>query len=109
MTLTTCENINRPCYVLGIVTAVIVLSASVVRDTLAGVKNLAGGELRPYSALLEQAVQEVLRRLEANARGLGADAVIGVRFSTSHITTGAAEILAYGTAVKFTSTPEPRP
>ena len=70
------------------------------RDFAAGLKNLVGGELKGYTELLVEARQEAMRRAVAQAEELGANAVVNVRFSTSSVAQGAAEILCYGTAVK---------
>lgn len=70
------------------------------KDFLAGLKNIVGGELTAYTELLEEARQEALERMIAKASALGADAVVGVRFSTSNIAVGASELFVYGTAVK---------
>ena len=69
-------------------------------DFAAGLKNLVGGELRGYTKLLEDARKEALERMSQQAEQLGANAVINVRFATSAITQGAAELMAYGTAVR---------
>lgn len=69
------------------------------RDILAGLKNFVGGELRGYTELLEESRAEAVERMRAQARSLGANAVINVRFATANITSGAAEVLAYGSAV----------
>ena len=69
------------------------------RDFAAGLKNLVGGELRGYTELLTESRREALDRMMAQAQQLGANGVVNVRFSTSAITAGAAEMFAYGTAV----------
>ncbi|MFQ5506014.1 MAG: YbjQ family protein [Planctomycetota bacterium] len=69
------------------------------RDIAAGLKNLVGGELRGYTELLTESRREALNRMINQAKELGANAVLNVRFSTSSITQGAAELFAYGTAV----------
>lgn len=69
-------------------------------DFAAGLKNLVGGELRGYTKLLEDARAEALDRMSKQAQQLGANAVINVRFATSAISQGAAELMAYGTAVR---------
>jgi uncharacterized protein YbjQ (UPF0145 family) len=69
------------------------------RDIAAGFKNLVGGELKGYTELLTDSRREALERMLAQAEQLGADAVVNVRFSTSAVTAGAAELYAYGTAV----------
>ncbi len=69
------------------------------RDLAAGLKNIVGGELRGYTELLIEARRQALERMLAQAEQLGANAVVNVRFTTSAITQGAAELYAYGTAV----------
>jgi uncharacterized protein YbjQ (UPF0145 family) len=69
------------------------------RDVAAGLKNLVGGELSGYTELLTEARRQALERMIAQAEQLGANAVVNVRFTTSAITQGAAELYAYGTAV----------
>ncbi|MPV86102.1 YbjQ family protein [Ostreibacterium oceani] len=84
---------------LGIVQGSTVRAKHIGRDFMAGFKNLLGGELRGYTELLEESRQEALDRLVEQATAKGANAILNIRFSTSTITTGASEILAYGTAV----------
>ena len=67
---------------------------------MAGLKNLVGGELTGYTELLQEARQQALERMQAQAESVGANAVVNVRFSTSSIAQGAAELFAYGTAVR---------
>jgi uncharacterized protein YbjQ (UPF0145 family) len=69
------------------------------RDIAAGLKNIVGGELKGYTELLTEARREALERMLAQAEQLGANAVVNLRYSTSAITQGAAELYAYGTAV----------
>ncbi|QGY40142.1 heavy metal-binding domain-containing protein [Pseudodesulfovibrio cashew] len=69
------------------------------RDFMASLKNIVGGELKGYTELLQESREEATRRMTEEARELGANAVINVRFSTSSVAAGAAEIYAYGTAV----------
>ncbi|WFF39122.1 YbjQ family protein [Moraxella nasibovis] len=85
---------------LDVVYGSTVRTKHVGKDFLAGLKNIVGGELVAYTELLEEARQEALGRMVAKAQALGADAVVGIRFSTSNVTTGASEIFVYGTAVK---------
>lgn len=87
--------------VLGLVQGSTVRAKHLGRDIMAGLKNIVGGELRGYTELMSDARDEALARLEAEAKTLGADAVLNLRFSTASVTGGAAEILAYGTAVKL--------
>lgn len=85
--------------VLGIVRGNTVRSKHVGSDFLAGLKSIVGGEVKAYTNLLEAARDEALDRMREEAQQLGADGVVGVRFVTSEVSTGMAEILAYGTAV----------
>ena len=85
--------------VKGIVQGNTVRAKHVGRDIAASFKNLVGGELRGYTQLLTEARREALERMLAQAEQLGANAVVNVRFSTSSVTAGAAELYAYGTAV----------
>lgn len=71
------------------------------KDILAGLKNIVGGELKQYTEMLTEAREEAIQRMTEEAKKLGANAVINVRFTTSQTTSGAAELLAYGTAVKL--------
>lgn len=71
------------------------------KDILASLKNIVGGELTAYTELLEEARQEAIDRMIKKAKDLGADAIVGVRFSTANITVGASEIFVYGTAVRL--------
>jgi len=86
---------------LGLVQGSTVRAKHVGRDIMAGLKNLVGGELAGYTELMQDARQEALDRLEKQARSLGANAVLNVRFTTSSVAQGAAELLAYGTAVEL--------
>jgi uncharacterized protein YbjQ (UPF0145 family) len=84
---------------LGLVQGSTVRSKHAGRDIMAGLKNIVGGELKGYTELLIEAREEAIARMVAQAQSVGANAVINVRFSTSNITSGAAEVMAYGTAV----------
>lgn len=84
---------------VGLVLGSTVKAKHVGRDIMAGLKNLFGGELKGYTELMEEARQEATTRMVDHAERLGANAVVSVRYGTSTITQGAAEILAYGTAV----------
>jgi len=84
----------------GLVTGSTVRAKHLGRDLMAGLKNLIGGELKGYTELLGEARQEAVSRMTQQARALGANAVVNVRFSTSSISAGAAELYAYGTAVR---------
>ena len=84
---------------LGLVQGSTVRAKHVGRDFMASLKNIVGGELKGYTELLDESRQEAVDRMVAQARAVGANAVINVRFSTANIAAGAAELLAYGTAV----------
>lgn len=84
---------------LGLVQGSTVRAKHAGKDILAGLKNIFGGELNSYTELLSESRQEALDRMSEQAKAIGANAVINVRFATSAITAGASEILAYGTAV----------
>ncbi|MBH1986008.1 MAG: YbjQ family protein [Burkholderiales bacterium] len=71
------------------------------KDFLSGLKNIVGGELKAYTELMQEARDEALQRMTEEARSMGANAVLNVRFTTTSITMGAAEILAYGSAVQL--------
>ncbi len=89
--------------VLGIVHGNTVQCKNVGRDIMSGFKNLVGGEMQSYTTLMQEAREIALSRMQDAAARLCADAVIGVRYSSCEIAQGAAEVLAYGTAVKFRS------
>jgi uncharacterized protein YbjQ (UPF0145 family) len=86
---------------LGTVRGSTVRARNIGRDIFAGLKNLVGGEISEYTKLLAQAREQAIQRMLQDAQKLGADAVINVRFNTSQVMQGAAEMLAYGTAVKL--------
>lgn len=85
----------------GLVNGSTVRSKHFGKDFFAGFKNIVGGELKAYTELMEETRNEATERLIAMARAKGADAVIAVRFGTSDVAAGAAEVFAYGTAVKL--------
>jgi uncharacterized protein YbjQ (UPF0145 family) len=84
---------------LGLVQGSTVRSKHIGRDIMAGFKNVFGGELKGYTELLQESREEAVARMTAQAEAIGANAVLNVRFSTSSISQGAAELFAYGTAV----------
>ena len=86
---------------LGIVRGNTIRARHIGRDIMAGFKNIVGGEIHEYTKLMGESREQALDRMKSEAQLLGADAVISVRFSTSMIMGGAAELLAYGTAVRF--------
>lgn len=85
----------------GLVTANAVRARHVGRDILAGLKNIVGGDIGAYRQLLTESRREALQNLEAEATAQGADAIVALRLTTASIMGGAAEVLAYGTAVKL--------
>lgn len=85
----------------GMVQGSTIRSKHIGRDIAASFKNLVGGELKGYTELLCESRQEATDRMVMQAKGLGANAVINVRFATSSVAQGAAELFAYGTAVKL--------
>ena len=87
--------------VLGIAKGNTIRARHVGRDVLAGLKTIVGGEIKTYTQMTTQAREEAFNRMINQAIEMKADAIIGVRFSTSMIMQGAAEMLAYGTAVKL--------
>ena len=84
---------------IGLVQGSTVRAKHVGKDILAGLRNIVGGELSAYTELLQESRQSATDRMIAQAQGLGATAIINIRFSTAAIAAGASEILAYGTAV----------
>ncbi|MCW8949108.1 MAG: YbjQ family protein [Sedimenticola sp.] len=84
---------------LGLVQGSSVRAKHVGRDIMASLKNIFGGELKGYTELLQESREEAMDRMEQQAKGVGANAILNVRFSTSSVAQGAAEIYVYGTAV----------
>ena len=87
---------------LGLVKGSTIQTKNIGRDITQGFKTLVGGELGAYTQMMNDARDLAAQRMEEEAIRLGADAVVNVRFATSAIMQGAAEVMAYGTAVKFT-------
>jgi len=85
----------------GIVQGSTVRAKHVGKDIFASLKNIVGGELKSYTELMQEARDEAVERMLAEARSMGANAVLNVRFATTSIAVGAAEILAYGSAVRL--------
>ncbi len=84
---------------LGLVQGSTVRAKHVGRDLMAGVKNIFGGELTAYTELLHESREEAIQRMTEQAKSIGANAILNIRFSTSSITQGASELYTYGTAV----------
>jgi len=87
--------------VLGLVRGNTIRARHIGRDIMAGLRNIVGGEIKEYTRMLSQARDEAISRMVKEGEALGANAVLGVRFTTSQTMSGAAEILAYGTAVRL--------
>ncbi len=86
---------------LGLVKGSTIQTKNIGRDITQGLKTLVGGELGAYTEMMNTARELATQRMEAEAAALGADAVVNVRYTTSAVMQGAAEVMAYGTAVKF--------
>lgn len=86
---------------LGMVKGTVVQSKNFGKDFMAAMKTLVGGEIVGYTEMLNEARQIAVKRMVDEAKELGADAVVGVRYGSSQVMSGAAEVIAYGTAVKY--------
>ena len=87
--------------VLGLVRGNTIRARHIGNDIMAGLRNIIGGEVKEYTQMISEAREDALKRMLDEAEKLNADAVINIRFTTSQVMGGAAEILAYGTAVKL--------
>ena len=92
---------GREIEALGLVKGTVVQSKNFGKDFMAGMKTLVGGEIKSYTEMLTEARQIATKRMVDEAEALGADAVVNVRFGSSAIMQGAAEVVAYGTAVRY--------
>ena len=86
---------------LGCVRGSTIRAKHLGKDIMAGLRTLVGGEIKEYTEMITESRNEALQRMTAQAESLGADAIVGVRFVTAQVMAGAAELLAYGTAVKL--------
>lgn len=102
MLLVTTETITgKEIEMLGLVKGSTIQSKNIGRDITQGLKTLVGGELKSYTDMMNQARQIATERMIEEALALGADAVVNVRYTSSSVMQGAAEVMAYGTAVKY--------
>lgn len=103
MIVSTTENISghEITETLGVARGNTIRARHVGTDIIAGLRNLVGGEVTEYTKLMAEAREQAMDRMIADAQDMGADGVVAMRFSTSMITQGAAEILAFGTAVRL--------
>ena len=102
MILTTTETINgRELETLGLVKGSTIQTVNAVRDIGAGLKTLVGGELTRYNEMMNDARALATKRMVGEAEALGADAIVAVRYSSASVMQSAAEVMAYGTAVRF--------
>ena len=102
MILLTIENVpGREIEALCLVKGTVVQSKNFGKDFMAGMKTIVGGEIRGYTEMLIEARQIATKRMVDEAEALGADAVVGLRYGSASVMQGAAEVIAYGTAVKF--------
>lgn len=92
---------GQPIKALGIVMGSTIQSKNIGKDIGQGFKTLVGGELKSYTKMMDEARNIAIERMTAQAQAMGADAIVSVRFSSSAIMAGAAEVMAYGTAVKY--------
>ncbi|MBQ2764501.1 MAG: YbjQ family protein [Firmicutes bacterium] len=102
MLMTTTDVIPGKAYtVLGVVMGSFVNSKNIGHDIGASFKTLVGGELKSYTKMMDEARDQAFSKMEANARAIGADAIIGIRITSSAMMQGASEVLAYGTTIKW--------
>lgn len=102
MILTTTETVSgKELETIGIVKGSTIQSKNLGRDIMSGLKTLVGGELESYTQMMNEARALATKRMIEEAESLGADAVVCMRYASSSVMSGAAEVMAYGTAVKF--------
>ena len=92
---------GRDMEAIGLVKGTVVQSKNFGKDFMAGMKTLVGGEIKSYTEMLVEARQIATKRMLDEANALGADAIVNIRFGSSAVMQGAAEVIAYGTAVKL--------
>ena len=101
MILMTIEDLGKPFDTLGLVRGSMIQSKHIGKDMMAGFKTLVGGELKAYTEMMEESREIATQRMVEQAKVLGADAVVCVRYTSSSVMQGAAEVTAYGTAIKY--------
>lgn len=102
MILTTTETISsKELETIGLVRGATIQSKNIGKDIGAGLKTLVGGELKGYTEMMNEARAIATKRMVEEAEALGADAIVCMRYASSSVMAGAAEVIAYGTAVKF--------
>lgn len=102
MILTTCDIVEgQQVQILGLVQGNVVQTKHIGKDLMAGLRSVAGGEIKGYTEMLQEGRAIAEQRMVAMAESLGADAIVCVRFSSASVMEGALDMLAYGTAVKF--------
>lgn len=103
MIITTSDRIEgkRIIETLGLVKGSTIRAKHIGRDITAGLRGIVGGEIAEYTKMMAEAREQAIQRMIEDAEGKGANAIVGVRFTTSMVMSGAAEIMAYGTAVKI--------
>ena len=102
MILATTETISgKACETLGLVKGSTIQTVNAFKDIGAGLKTLVGGELTKYNEMMNKARALATKRMVEEAEALGADAIVCVRYASASVTQGAAEVMAYGTAVQF--------
>lgn len=92
---------HRVVEALGVVRGSTIRAKHIGRDIMAGLRNIVGGEVKEYTEMLTETRNESVQRMTREAEALGADAILNVRFATSQVMSGAAELLVYGTAVRI--------
>ncbi len=102
MLLVTTETIpGKQFDTLGVVKGNIVMTKNIGKDFMASIKTLVGGEVASYTEMLNEARQIAVKRMVDEANAMGADAIVNVRYASASVMQGAAEVIAYGTAVKY--------
>lgn len=101
MIVMTTENPGKNFEPLGLVRGSMIQSKHLGKDMMAGFKTMVGGELKGYTQMMNEARETAISRMTKQAETLGADAIIGMRFTSSSVVQGAAEVTCYGTAIKY--------